>query len=108
MPDAPATFACASDMVVADLVERLESIGTLHGPVDARADETYLDTRGDELAAAGLTARCRDHAGVRTIELVVVPIDPDELPDPPHLERAVSRVDDVGVAVRTWVDEQFG
>jgi len=105
---APPTFACASDLVVAELLDRLQSIGTLHGPVDARADEIYLDTRGDELAAAGVTARCRDYAGVRTIQLVVVPIDPDELPEPPLLERAVSRVDDVGAAVRSWVAEQFG
>jgi triphosphatase len=110
MPDvrAAATFACTPEMVVADLIERLEGVGTLRGPVDARADEVYLDTRGDELAAAGLTARCREHAGVRTIQLVVVPIDSDELPDPPQLERAVSRVEDVGVAVRAWVAERFG
>jgi CHAD domain-containing protein len=105
---ASATFACTPELTLADLLDRLLSIGELHGPVEARADETYLDTRGDELAAAGLTARCREHAGLRIIQLVVVPIDPDELPEVPTLERACAREEDLGVAVRAWVRSRFG
>jgi len=101
-------FACDAGFEVVDALARVRYPGALHGPVEGRADEIYLDTRTDALAAAGLCARVREHGGVRTVALVVVPIDPDVLPRTPILERAVPRGDDVGDMVRAWVRERFG
>jgi CHAD domain-containing protein len=101
-------FACDADFSVNDLLQRLQHTGTLHGPVAARVDEVYLDTRTDELAGAGLSARLREVAGVRTVALVVVPIDPAVTIDAPPVERAFPRGADVGEGIRAWVRERFG
>ena len=107
-PRVATRFACDEDFVVADLLERLQAAGAVHGPVEARADELYLDTRTDELAAAGLSVRCREHVGVRTVELVVVPIDAAVPPTAPLLERAFPRTDELGDSVRGWVADRLG
>lgn len=103
-----ARFACDADFVLADTLARLQVAGAVHGPVESRADEVYLDTRSDELAAAGLAVRVRDHAGVTIAELVVVPIDPAELPELAPRERAIAHGEDAGEAIRAWVREMFG
>lgn len=100
-------FACDADFSVNDLLQRLQHTGTLHGPVDARVDEVYLDTRTDELAGAGLSARLRELAGVRTVALVVVPIDPSVVLEAPPVERAFPRGADLGESIRAWVHERF-
>jgi adenylate cyclase len=90
-----------------ELIGRLEPLGALSGPVQSTATELHLDTHSDELAAAGLSLRQCEHAGVRTLELSVLPLEATRVPPRPHATRAFAPGESVGAVARAWVAERF-
>jgi CHAD domain-containing protein len=59
-----------------ELVRRLAELGTIDAAVREEHRDTYLDTDGGELRAAGLSARVRQRPRERAVMVKPVPIDP--------------------------------
>ncbi len=94
----------AEDTVLAWLRRR----STIDGPVEARHRDVYLDTRSDELAAAGLAARCRVSGGLRTVELKPVPIEAELVLSRAEYIHTLAPDEDAGEHVRKLVLREFG
>lgn len=103
-----AKLVCGPDFVERELLGWLARRGDVSGPVELQQQDTYLDTRTDELVAAGLAVRVRDSAGLRTVELKPVPIERSLVLARSEFTCALRPGEDAGERVRTWVAELFG
>jgi CHAD domain-containing protein len=101
-------LACGPGFSEQTVVAWLRRRATVEGPVEALQRDVYLDTRADELAAAGLAARHRLAAGLRTIEVKPVPIEPGLVLARAEYTRALVRDEDPGEAVRKLVERELG
>ncbi len=88
-------------------IDLLAKAGRLSSPVEARHFDQYLDTRLDELAAAGLAARCRESAGLRTVEVKPVLLEPELVMVRPEYTQAVTPGRDPGEVVRAMVERDL-
>jgi triphosphatase len=101
-------LACGTGFGEEAILAWLRRRATVEGPVEVRQTDVYLDTRSDELAAAGLAARCRKSGGLRTIELKPVPIEAGLVLARAEYTRAVASDEDPGDCVRRMVEREFG
>lgn len=101
-------LACGPGFSEQTVLAWLRRRASIDGPVEAHNVDVYLDTRSDELAAAGLAARCRNNAGVRTIEVKPVPIEAGLVLARAEYTRALVGDEDAGEAVKQLVAREFG
>ncbi|MBC8067722.1 MAG: CYTH domain-containing protein, partial [Deltaproteobacteria bacterium] len=101
-------LACGPGFGENAIVAWLRKRASVEGPVELRQSDVYLDTRSDELAAAGLAARCRKSGGLRTVELKPVPIEAGLVLARAEYTLALANDEDPGDAVRKLVDREFG
>lgn len=98
---------CGERFDEAATIEHLAKAGRLSAPVEVRHFDQYLDTRLDELAAAGLAARCRESAGLRTVEVKPVLLAPELVMVRPEYTQAVTPGKDPGDVVRAMVERDL-
>lgn len=100
-------WICPPDYNIEVLIDRLGMVAkvTEKDRLDQRDD--YYDSPSRELAAAGLSARCRKREAGQQIDLKVVPMDPELVLARPELSAKIARNARVGPTVAQLVQSEL-
>lgn len=90
-----------------ELASRLAAV-TAGEARTATQNDTYLDTPGGELAAAGLSARVREKGGARRIDVKPVPIDPALVQSRAELTAVLPKRRSPGGVLARLLDHELG
>ncbi len=103
-----AKLTCSTELDERELLTWLARRADVSGPVELQQRDLYLDTRADELLAAGLAVRVRQSAGVRSLELKPIPLERALVVQREEMVLALRAEEDPGDRTRAWVLERFG